>query len=100
VARWLIFSPCGRSLTQRLGSRLTGSIGAGWNRNERTEGVAGTDLLVGGFEGYSVDAGLSRPLGRNTDLSLRYRYYDQESEDFAFNNFTDQRVTLSVTYRF
>jgi uncharacterized protein (PEP-CTERM system associated) len=64
------------------------------------EGVAGSDLLVGGFEGYSVDAGLSRPLGRNTDLSLRYRYYDQESEDFAFNNFTDQRVTLSVTYRF
>jgi uncharacterized protein (PEP-CTERM system associated) len=87
-------------LTQRLAPRLTGFAGAAWNLSEVAEGVSVPAFPFGGFEGYNFDAGLSRPLGRRTNLSLRYRYVEQESDQLAFNNFTDQRVTLSLSYRF
>ncbi|WOJ95061.1 TIGR03016 family PEP-CTERM system-associated outer membrane protein [Congregibacter variabilis] len=87
----------GVSARRRLGKSLSLNGNVTWLDNEG-DGGAFSGGRRGGLRGWQAGLGLEKTLGIRTSLSVRYSYRDQESVNFG--EFTENRVQLSLRYRF
>ena len=54
--------------------------------------------LINDIETWRFRLGIQRPINKNTDLSLDYLYTDRRS-DIAADEYTENRVTLTIRFR-
>ena len=85
------------TLTRQLGAYMSTDLSVGWRKNEGDDDSIG--LFGQQIEAWTGSWGISRRLGNDTTLSLRYRYTDQQANN-DFNTFTENRVSLNLRFRF
>lgn len=85
------------TLTRQLGSQTSTDVRLRWRENE------GDDDSIGLFgqerEAWTASWGVSRDLGSDTRLTLRYQYTDQDANN-SINTFIENRIDLNLRYRF
>ncbi|MCB1671175.1 MAG: TIGR03016 family PEP-CTERM system-associated outer membrane protein [Gammaproteobacteria bacterium] len=99
-----VFSDLAFRLTRSLAANLTANIQVRWSDRSSE----GSNRNVGFFgqnaETWDLEVGLGRRLGNNTNLNLgfahRRREADSSSEFAVFNQFEENRLTLSLTHQF
>lgn len=94
------FSGLGMTFTRSLAANLSGNIRVNWNERE---GQGGDDSGFFGQNSESWQAGLSvsRNIGNNTTVTMGYDYRRRESDaNDPFNQFTENRLTLSAQHQF
>ena len=90
------------TFSRQLGRHLSTDLRASWIKREGDD--AGAGLFGQNLEGWRASWGVSRTLGNNTTFTLRYSYTDQKAEGrnvgLVRNDFTENRVDLTVRYAF
>ncbi|MEQ8516740.1 MAG: TIGR03016 family PEP-CTERM system-associated outer membrane protein [Chromatocurvus sp.] len=93
----LTFRSAAITLTRQLGPQTSTDLRVGWRENEGDDqsiGLFGQELTA-----WTGSLGLSRTLGNETTLTLRYQYTNQDANTDVFT-FTENRIDLNLRYRF
>lgn len=85
------------TLTRTLGSSLSADIQVGWLNNDGNLAVGGIGGGGQNRETWTAAAGLRKKLANNANLSLRYRYTDQSSDN-NLNAFEENRIELGLNF--
>jgi len=91
------FSNVGLTISRSLSSALSANAGVNWSQREGQGGTVG--FFGGDSETWRGSLGLNRRLGNNTSLNLSLQHTRRES-DGAFNQFEENRITLSASHQF
>jgi uncharacterized protein (PEP-CTERM system associated) len=76
---------------------LSGTVG--WNNSDpRSEFDVPSADLSDSYEAWTTDVTLGRTLNNRMDVSLNYRYTDQQS-DSSFNDYQENRVMATLNIR-
>jgi hypothetical protein len=81
------------SISRPLSRKVSLSGGVGWQEQEPN---GESSELINKSETWTATLRAQRPLGQNANLSLDYQYTDRQS-DSTFNQYQENRITLSVT---
>lgn len=92
------FSSVSAALTRQLSSGLS-AFGRVSYRESESSDFEDTIDLARGFETWRGTLGLNQRLSDKTSLAFAYTHVDQKSGN-DFNSFVENRVTLTLRYRF
>jgi len=93
----LTFRNAAITLTRQLGAKTSTDLRVGWRESEGDDdsiGLFGQELTA-----WTGSWGLSRRLGNETTLTLRYQYTNQDANSEVFT-FTENRIDLNLRFRF
>lgn len=91
------FSNLGFALSRTLSSTLTANLNLSLSEREGRGGDV--DTFREPTETWRGSLGLSRRLGNDTTMSVRYRYTRRDS-DGSFDNYTENRIILTARHQF
>lgn len=99
-----IFTDLGVSLTRSLSAALSANLQARWSDRKSQGGNNNVGFFGQDAEDWSVGFSLNRRLGINSNVNLGYSYRRRDAETNspfnAFNQFEENRLTLSVSHQF
>lgn len=91
------FSNLGLSMSRSLSSTLSTNMHLGWNQREGRGGNVG--IFSQPSETWYGRFGFNRRLGNDTTISMNYQHTRRES-DAEFNQYSENRLTLTVRHQF